>query len=222
MPTIVKNRMANEPKNRAPAITNQRFGWEKCLWHAIAHERGKKSSALHCRIHARSLALCQFRNNERVICSTVTCANDHHHTHFVVAPTLIAKSHGWCILSISSLFDTLRIPNRHPQLKLCTVNSAHTKNAKHKKSRERNGRAKKNITEKIQKSAFEIGNCLFRTVRNHFIFFSLTSFSCALIHSIACILWIQLLSKCYRFFSARPLALCFVLFSLSQSVFILC
>lgn len=122
MPTIVKNRIANEPKNRAPAITNQRFGWEMFMACDCTHE-WKKWSALHCRILCLSLSG-NFAINERVICSTVTCANDHHHTHSV-APTLIAKSHGWCILSISSLFDTLRIQNRHSN-KLCTVNSAHT------------------------------------------------------------------------------------------------
>lgn len=221
MPTIVKNRMANEPKNRAPAITNQRFGWEKCLWHAIAHERGKKSSALHCRIHARSLALCQFRNNERVICSTVTCANDHHHTHFVVAPTLIAKSHGWCILSISSLFDTLRIPSRHPQLKLCTVNSAHTQKMQNRRraenekkilrKRSKNQHLKLEIVSFVR---FEITSSFFHSLHSAVHSFIRSHVFC----EFSCF-W-----NAIDFFrsSARSLCVSFVLFPLSQSVFILC
>lgn len=125
-----------------------------------------------------------FRYNETVICSTVTVANDHHRTHFV-APTLIAKSHGWCILSISSFVRY--IPK---SAQPTTAAATKYQNAKYKKRVRVTANRRKNIAKKLQKSAFEIENCPCLVE----ISFLLTSFSCAF-DSIERILWIQLVSK---------------------------
>lgn len=200
---IVKNRMPNEPKNSAPAITNQRFGWEMFMAYDCIREEKKIAHAI-----AEYTMVSYFAINETVICSTVTCANDHHHTHFV-APTLIAKSHGWCILSTSSLFDIFQINSiqTRQQQKYC-------KQCKKMQNTRRKNEMVKKIAKKIQKSAFGIENCFSLSLRNLFLH-SLHS----AVHSFNRTYFVNSagLKMILIFFS-----LSFVLFSRSQSISILC
>lgn len=89
-------------------------------------------------------------------------------SHFV-APTLIAKSHGWCILSIESFVRCSRNNNRMERGSL-----------------ENESMKKVYNTKEIQKSAFEIEIC-------HEISFTCSSFSFFFLHLIV-FLWTQLVS----------------------------